>query len=199
MRTLLSVLLLACCMSVPIRAADADAAKQLVKTAVDQITALMLDEALGPEARRDSILKVVGESFDFPLMAKLALGRTHWSSMDTLQQEEFTRLFVRQLEDSYYDKVNLLLDQHITIGEVVERGGRFQVSTQVVPKAGDPLAVDYRVHAKDGPAKVYDVAIEGVSLLKSFRSQYHQVLQAEGVDGLLAKMNSRVLAAPIGE
>lgn len=175
---------------------EAESVRAVVEDSVKAVLAALRDKALKPQARRDAVMGVIDPVLDFPLMAKLALGRKHWPELDAAQQKEFTQLFVRSLQDSYFEKMDLLTDEKVEFDkpEPAEKG-KFQMMTTILSK-GDRHKMLYKLYKKDSSWKVYDVEIAGISLVKSYGAQYDQFLKTGSVADLLKKLREKALGQP---
>jgi phospholipid transport system substrate-binding protein len=139
--------------------------------------------------------KVVSPAFDFPLMGQLALGRTHWPKLNAAQREKFIKLFVERLKALYLEKTVFYTDEKITLKPGVPKKNTVQIP--MVVTAGDKeIAILYKLHKLDVQGKgkgnmlwrIYDVEIEGVSILLTYRSQFDDILRRGTVEDLLAHL-----------
>jgi phospholipid transport system substrate-binding protein len=170
---------------------------------VDQVLTILEDPKLKrPDAlreRRDALRQIANEVFDLPEMAKRALGR-HWQARTPAEREEFTRLFADVLERAYLAKIDLYTGEKVAfVGESID-GNYATVRTRIVTKHGTEIPVDYRLLRHGERWRAYDVAIEGVSLVANYRTQFNTVIQRSSYDGLLkalrAKQDERVTESP---
>jgi phospholipid transport system substrate-binding protein len=165
-----------------------------LKGAIDRILAVLEDPALQGEARaperRAAIRRIADEIFDFEEIARRALAR-HWRGLSEDQRREFVRLFSDLLERSYMSRIELYSGEPIRYtGERVE-GDLASVTTRIITKNGTELPLDYRLHKRERWL-VYDVAIEGVSLVANYRTQFDKVIQASSYGALVEKLRARV-------
>jgi phospholipid transport system substrate-binding protein len=173
------------------RADDAPAARQVIQEAIDRVLECMRDGTLSRNDRRQKVLDAVNPLFDYPLMAKLALGRTHWPRFSDAQKETFTDLFVRQLQETYLEKLDLHSDQTVRVVKAEAAKSRVHVLT-VVENEGQSFEVVYKLRRTDTGWLVYDVDIEGVSVIASNRSQYEDFLKDKSADELLTAMREQL-------
>jgi phospholipid transport system substrate-binding protein len=152
-----------------------------LRGAVDRVLKLVVDPAArreSPHARRAALRRIADDIFDWGETAKRALG-THWRERTQAERDEFVRLFAGLLERSYMAKVELYDGERIGYaGETVE-GDQAVVRTKLVNKHGSEMSVSYRMRraAEAERWKVYDVEIEGVSLVANYRTQFASVLR----------------------
>lgn len=174
------------------------AADQL-KSGVDRVLQLLADPGLAGEAnaglRRAAIRKVAQEDvFDFPELARRSLGR-HWQALDARQRDEFTGLFSDLLERAYVARIEQYAGERITYGRERSDGDLVTVPTRIMAKNGAEIPVDYRMANSGSRWRVYDVAIEGVSLVANYRTQFNKILQTGSFSELLQRLRTRQLEA----
>jgi phospholipid transport system substrate-binding protein len=179
--------------------ARAGAPTEQLKASVDQIIKVLEDPALKPESRvrdrRAAIRKEAEGVFDFTETAKRALGR-HWQALAEADRHEFTSLFTDLIERAYISKIERYSGERIAYtGEVVD-GGLATVRTRFVTKQGTEIPVDYRMQQRGDRWLVYDVSVEGVSLVNNYRTQFDKVIQTSSYAELVRKMKSAELAQP---
>lgn len=148
---------------------------------------------LNLRGRRDEILQIVDQYFDFHEMAKRSLGRA-WKYQSTQKQDEFVRLFKDLLFNTYVDRVeNYTASDEKVVFDGQQIDERYAlVNTRVTGYKDGEVDVDYRLHLKDGKWKVYDVIIAGISLINNYRSQFNSILSRQSFDELLKTMNNKV-------
>jgi phospholipid transport system substrate-binding protein len=174
----------------PASDADRDAAKAAVDATVDSVMAVLNDEALPIEQKRDAIEAIAYERFDFNTISKLVLAR-NWRRMTPAQREQFEQEFKRHLSVTYGDSLDRYGEETVEITDSrAERNGDVTVRTRILGE-GDPLGVDYRLRSRNGSWYVIDVIVEGVSLLSNFRSQTQEIISAEGPEGLIQKLREK--------
>jgi phospholipid transport system substrate-binding protein len=162
--------------------------------AIDRVMKILEDPALRPvertAERRQAIRRVADGIFDFTEIARRSLGR-HWPARTPAEREEFTRLFANLLERSYIGKFDTYNGEKIVmLGESVD-GDLATVKTRIVTKSGTEIPVDYRLLLRDGRWRAYDVAIEGVSLVANYRSQFDKIIQRGSFQELVRKVREK--------
>ena len=189
-----TVLLLALAALVAAPSAAPSGPRALVEKTVDQVLAILKDPKLTKEVRRDRIVAVAYESFDFPTMSKLVLAK-YWKRFDAAQQQEFMKEFKDFLAHRYGDRIDRYEQEKVEIvGERNAAGGDTIVATKIYrPGAAETVLVDYRVRSRDGVWRVIDVKVEGISLVSNYRDQFHEVLSHGGPEKLLAQLRERNL------
>jgi len=176
-------------------AAVAGPASDQLKTSVDRILEILREPALKDPAhkldRRNRIFKVVEERFDFTEMAKRSLG-AHWSQISENQQKEFEIAFSRLIEASYITKVEKYTDETVQFGAEKAKGeDAVSVHTEIISN-GRSTPVDYSLSKEGDQWYVYDVNVEGVSLVTNYRSQFTETLRKEGFSGLMNRLNEKL-------
>lgn len=179
--------------------ADAGAPTDQLKVSVEQIVKVLEDPGLKPEAkakdRRAAIRKEAEVVFDFGETAKRALGR-HWQTLAEKDRQEFTALFTDLIERAYISKIERYSGERIAYaGEAID-GGLATVRTRFVTKQGTEIPVDYRMQQRGDRWLVYDVSVEGVSLINNYRTQFEKIIQTSSYSELVRKMKAAEFAAP---
>ena len=143
--------------------------------------------------RRGEILDIVDKYFDFNEMAKRALGRP-WKDQSPAKQQEFVKLFQNLLFNTYVDRVeNYTSSNEKVVYQGQQIQGRYAiVRTTVMNYKNSNISVDYRLNLENGQWKVYDVVIEGISLINNYRSQFSSILSRNSFDQLLQLLRKKV-------
>ncbi len=144
---------------------------------------------------RDELEEIVSEYMDFDEMAVRVLGR-HWKVQSPKNKEEFKRLFKELLFQSYVDKFDNYVcgrEKVLYIGQVI-RGRYALVKTKVIGYKDTDVVVEYRLKRKPDGWKVYDVVVEGISLVQNYRSQFNSILCRESFDSLLDRLREKIQA-----
>jgi len=171
----------------------ADTPKIAVETAVNGVIHVLKsrqNKKIITPKNREAIRQAVSDYFDFREMAKRSLGRP-WRKMDEAQRAEFVGIFRELLERSYGDRLAGYHNQTIKYGKVRIRGRVAIVDSEVID-AEKRTPVRYRlVHRKTG-WKVYDIKVEGISMVSTFRSDFGQAVSQNGINGFLADLKKKV-------
>lgn len=175
---------------------DAKDVKTVIEKSVNAVLDVLRDKAVAKEDRRKRVMRVVTPVFNLPLMGKLALGKANWPKLNAAQRKEFTDLFIAAVQDSYYDKLDLFTDETVEFADPVSsEKDKYQMMTYLNSK-GQRYKLLYKLHKAGAAWRVYDVEIEGISLIRTYGAQYDQILQAASPKDLLAKMREKSLDAP---
>ena len=172
---------------IPIQAMAATP-KETVETGVNDLLKTLGDPSFKakPKDERLAIMKTQIEAvFDFKELSRRTLGRT-WKKMSPEQQTEFVDLFTKVLQGVYADLLMSYTDQKIIFGEeTMLKKGRAEVKSHLVTSDGKKIPVFYRLTNKTGNWKVYDVIIEGVSMVKNYRTQFREIVSKDSPEKLL--------------
>lgn len=177
-------------------AADEPSALESVRYTVEAVLGVMKDEALSaPEKadeRREMIGSLVGERFDFREMSKRALAR-HWKELSIEQQNEFVGLFATMLQNTYMHRIEEYTDEKVTYEKEIIRGkGRYGIVQTTIISKDLKIPIDYRLRRSGGQWRVYDVLVEGVSIISNYRSQYRRFLSRESFADLIQLMKEKL-------
>ena len=162
-----------------------------IRGGTDRVLRLLQDPELRKPARADDrrrqLRAVVDEVFDWQETGKRALAR-HWQPLKPEQRQEFSALFADLVERSYVSKIEAYAGERILyVGETVE-SDQATVKTKLVTKAGTEIPIDYRLQKEGDRFRVFDVLIEGVSLVGNYRTQFNRIIQQTGYGELIKKM-----------
>lgn len=163
-------------------------AEKLLKRSVDEIFTVLSDKELTIAQKKSKVVEITGPVFNFSLMAKLSLGKEHWSQFNTEQRAEFTGLFTGLFQNFYIEKLDFFGNETVVFRPATIVGKKkVRIQTALISK-GTEYSMLYKMFKTRNGWKIYDFEIEGVSMLRSYRSQYHHFLKKGGIEGLLAKM-----------
>jgi phospholipid transport system substrate-binding protein len=165
-----------------------------IRSATDRILKIVTDPALKApakaDARRQQIRAVANEIFDWEETGKRALAR-HWQARSPAERSEFSKLFADLVERSYVSKIEAYSGEKIVyLGDAVE-GDQATVRTKLITKANTEIPIDYRLLKEGDRWRVYDVLIEGVSLVGNYRSQFNRIIQQAGYPELVQKLKTK--------
>ena len=137
-----------------------------------------------------AVRKVADQMFDWPEMARGALGK-HWQERTPSERDEFVRLFAAVFERAYLSKIQLADAEHFTyLGDTVE-GEHATVKTTVTAKNGSVIAVDYRTRVGEGGSwRVYDLDTEGISLVGNYRTQFNSIIARSSYAELVKRLKA---------
>ncbi|MFA5112589.1 MAG: ABC transporter substrate-binding protein [Desulfobaccales bacterium] len=168
----------------------AQAPTAYVRGILDKVMGIQNDPAMSSQARARAIHEIIGNSFDFPMMAKDSLGAAY-ERLSGGQRQEFTRTFSYLFQDSYTRLViNFLKKENIKYGQERPEGDRVQVDTTIV-RTNESIPVTYLMHRTSGGWILYDVVVDGVSILQNYKTQFSQTIRTKSFEFLLNKMEEQ--------
>ena len=193
-RAVLPLVLVLATGAVATQPAAAGAPSDQLKGQIDRVLKLLDDSELKKEHkakdRRVAVRKVANDIFDFGETARRSLGR-HWQGRTPAEREEFVQLFSDLLERSYISRVELYGGEKIHYaGDTIE-GDQAKVQTKLLTKSGSDIPIEYRMHRKGDRWLVYDVVIEGVSLVANYRTQFNKIIRTTSYQELVRKMKTK--------
>jgi phospholipid transport system substrate-binding protein len=176
-------------------------ATETVKGTINDLIQVLDDETLKqPELaqqRRQKIEEIIKHRVDYEEMAKRALG-THWSTLSHRDQREFVDLFVQLLRDTFAGRITERSDEQVVfLGELRERAFA-EVKAQMKGRKTD-TSIDFRLNHRAHEWRVYDVVIDGASIVSNYRSQFTSIIRAVSYVGLVKKMKQKAIAIKVFE
>ena len=164
-------------------------AEELLKENLAAVFAVLQKPDLNQEAKNQKIIDIVNPMFDFSLTAKLTLGRKYWPGLTPEQQESFTQLFIKRLRASYIDRITLYTDEKVLYESPIEINQKIHIPTYLVSK-DKKISILYKFYNSESNWKIYDLEIQGVSIIRSYQSQFYEILKTGTFDDLLTKLES---------
>jgi phospholipid transport system substrate-binding protein len=163
-----------------------------LKATIEEVIEIVTDEKLKSQEkeRRDLLRETIGKRFNYHQMVMRSLARD-WNNRTPRERKDFQELFKRLLENSYASKLESYSDEKINyVGEVV-KGKYALVKTEIVRRDGT-IEVDYKMIQDQGEWKVYDFLIEGVSMIRNYRSQFSKIIRKESFAALVQKLSAKI-------
>lgn len=177
-------------------ATAAPSAEEVVKSTANQVLAKLRSEREMLRQKPTALYQLVNEliipHFDFRRMSQWVLGR-YWRTASETQRSEFIDQFRTLLVRTYATALLEYSDQDIRYLPVQAPPGAktVTVKTQVDRPGGAPIPINYSMHNKDGDWKVFDVAVDGVSLVSTYRSTFGTQIRQDGLDALIKALAAR--------
>ena len=194
MRRVLMTLTAALLLCATATAAPAMTPTETVKTRVESaLQNLSRTSGGSPESieqRRVELRRAADSLFDFTEMGRRALGR-HWADRTPAEREEFVKLFTDLIARSYIGRIDHYAGE--TIAYTAERvdGDEASVQSRVVTAKGSQIPVEYRLHRVNDDWSAYDVLVENVSLVGTYRSQFDRIIRSESFASLLRRLREK--------
>ncbi len=165
-----------------------------LKLQIDRVLKVLEDPELKREGqvreRRAAVRRIANDIFDFGETARRSLAR-HWAPRTPAEREEFVALFADLLERSYISRIELYGGEKISYAGDTTDGGFAVVRTRLLTKDGTEIPVDYRMLHRGDRWLVYDVIIEGVSLVANYRAQFNKIISTSSYQELVRKMRTK--------
>lgn len=166
-----------------------------VKGTVDQVLEILTDPTLKGDRktkeRRAKLRQTVLERFDFSEMSKRSMGQ-YWKERSPEERTEFVGLFTDLLERAYVDRVEGYTGEQIVYLEERTDGNYSEVRTKIVTKRNQEIPIAYRLQRADSKWSVYDIVVEGVSLVNNYRTQFSKIIRTSSYQDLVKKMQAKV-------
>ncbi len=166
---------------------DPNNPEKLLQNKWNAVISVLQKKDIDQKAKEKRISKIISPIFDFPLMAKLALGRRHWPKLTPPQREKFTRLFTERIKTSYWKKIALYKDEKLLFKPKVQKKNTIYIPSELRYE-DKKVAILYKLRKIDKRWKIYDVEIQGVSILLTYRSQFDEILRRGTVKDLLSRL-----------
>ena len=194
-----SALLLLCLLCLPAAASGEDAAdvgpQAVIEKTVDRVVAILRDPSKNTDQRREALEVLARERFDFRTMSRLVLAR-NWKVLSKQQQAEFVTEFETYLASDYGNRIERYDQEEVEVlGERQEPRGDVTVKTKIVGGENSGAFIDYRMRKRDGPWRIIDVKIEGISLVSNFRDQFRDVMGRDGPVVLIERLREKNAAS----
>ena len=159
---------------------------------IDQVLKIVSDKNLqkDPTLRREKLRQAIALRFNYKQMVMRSLAKNYNERSDE-EREEFTGLFKKLLENSYASKIENYQNETINYVDEKIKGNYAMVRTQIVRKDG-VIDVDYKMLKDNGQWLVYDFVIEGVSLIRNYRSQFSKIISTESYGALVSKLTKKI-------
>ena len=168
--------------------------QEKIRTTADGVIVILQDPELSQVERYERITELVRAGFHFPVMSRAVLG-VHWRRAEPAQRERFVELFAEFLEASYRERIEAYMDQYTDeevkyLNERIDED-RAEVETAIISGSKE-IPVLYRMLREGGEWRVYDVVIEGVSLVRTYRDTFGEIARNQGVDGLIERLQEKI-------
>jgi len=171
-------------------AQDTAAVESMLRENVDAVLTILRRPDQDLSEKKRAIVEIVEPLFDFPLMAKLVLGKKHWSRLSPDERQRFETLFVERLKSSYIDKIDLYRDEQVAWRPAISEGAnKVRIPSAIVSK-NEEITTVYKLYRNADQWRIYDVEVQDVSIVTSFRSQFDQILTNGTKEDLFRELES---------
>ena len=187
------IILLVVLLILPLQVLAGDA-KETVKGQIDKMLATMQTPEFKGLAREDKLTEIsaiIDEVFDYEELSRRTLGR-EWRNFSPDQQKEFVTLFEKLLQGIYADRILAYTSEKIEFGKETElRKGQTEVESYIITTDNKKVPLFYRMTNKSGQWRVYDVVIEGISMVKNYRGQFKEILSKKKPEDLIETLKNK--------
>ena len=186
------------CLLIAFALTSANAMKQdeiqpIMTKKIDNVLSILEQKSLPMSKKGEQIIKLIDEVFDYELMARIALGKETWETLNEQKQKEFTKIFENKLKNSYIEKLELYNDQKVkVIGLNPYNKTRLQLETELLGKDG-VYKINYNFYNKSKDSEqwlIYDVDLVGVSIIQTYRQQFAGLLKEKTFDEMLVLLEN---------
>jgi phospholipid transport system substrate-binding protein len=184
----------------PLTAAGGVAPLTLVKQLVAHVLSIVKDKQMTQPDKQTKLRELGAANFDFDEMSRLAMGKS-WRSLTADQRKRFIPVFTSFLEDAYLNKVQNYSGQEIQITKAYVTDKDYaQVSGYIAQQGSEQIGLGFSLKRESSAWKIYDVAVDNVSTLDSYRTEFQRIMGEEGFDELMAQIQrrDRELASTLG-
>jgi len=174
---------------------DPNDPNELLLAKWDAVITVIQNKELDQSLKKKIIDKIISPIFDSELMAKLVLGRTYWPKLTAPQCKKFTELFAERLKSFYLEKINLYKDEKVLFKPAMQNKNTIHIPMLLISNDKE-VAILYKLHKIDEQFKsnknecwkIYDVEVQGVSILLTYRSQFDDILSRGTIEDLLSEL-----------
>jgi len=168
---------------------------ETIQTQVNKILEVLRDPTLKAESAKGNkekrVWTIIDGVFDYTELSRRTLAQ-HWKTFTPEQQKEFTQLFGKLLGTVYMDRIMSYTNEKVVFGKAAKLSeDTTEVQSQVVT-ATKSIPIHYRMIFRDGSWKVFDVVVEGISLVQNYRSQFRDILSKQSPEDLLKMLRDKV-------
>lgn len=175
--------------------AEPESPTEVVRATINEVLRILEDPKLKDPAklmpRRRMLEEVIATRFDYAEMSKRSLA-AHWVPLSQAERTEFVELFKAFLSDRYAEKIEGYSGQQVQyLSERIE-GDYAEVRTELRSSKVE-IPMDYRLYVRDGRWHAYDIIVDGVSLVKNYRSQFEKIIRSDSYQELVRRLRERTV------
>ena len=174
-----------------VAADDKTTAENALKSKLNAAIAVLQKEDVDLQVKTKEREEIMAPMFDFSLMAKLTLGRNYWPKLNNGDRQRFIKLFTQVFKTSYLQKLIRYTDEKIIYESPVQIKKKVQIPTYLVSK-DQKTSILYKLYESQNDWKIYDIEIQGVSIIRSYRSQFIPILQNGTIEDLMQELEKSV-------
>ena len=174
-----------------VAADDKTTAENALKSKLNTAIAVLQKEDVDLQVKTKEIEEIMAPMFDFSLMTKLTLGRNYWPKLNNGDRQRFIKLFTQVFKTSYLQKLIRYTDEKIIFEAPIQIKEKVQIPTHLVSK-DQKTSILYKLYESQNKWKIYDIEIQGVSIIRSYRSQFIPILQNGTIEDLMQELEKSV-------
>ena len=183
-----SILLAMLLMCQSVWADDISDVENIIKPAVYNVVFVLKQKEMDKPDKNQKIRDIINPLFDFQIMAKYSLGSKYWKAISTEDQDVYSNLFIERMKESYIEKMYMYTDEEVEFEEAEVLKKRINIMTHFV-SSDNNIDLLYKFYeSKTEGWKVYDVEIEGVSIIQTYRSQFDSIMKKGTIKDLIEKL-----------
>lgn len=168
-------------------------ATEAVKTAIDQVVGVLEDKELKkPDRvaeRRQRLQKIFNDRFSYEEMSKRSLG-AQWNNLSETQRQQFVDLFRQLLARTYTGTIEGYSGERFQYLNEHTEGDYAEVRTKLVSRKGE-IPINYRLLSKGGEWQVYDIVVDGISMVSNYRAQFTKIIRTSSYEDLVKKLQNK--------
>lgn len=176
--------------AVPAASAQDGTPTAAVKSVVENILAVLRKPDYNLEKDRAAISAEIRRAFDDVAMAQSVLS-TNWKNISTAQQNEFKGLLLQTIESTYIGRIKVYTNESVEFRKEEVNENRASVDSVIISSSGN-IPVNYKLRKRSDGWFIYDVEVENVSMVSSYRDTYRSIFTKDGIDGLMAQMKAKI-------
>ncbi|RMH13832.1 MAG: ABC transporter substrate-binding protein [Gammaproteobacteria bacterium] len=186
----LPILLLGLFLYAPFSIATGPSPQAQLQATIDRILATLNVASKSDIVKKKQILMAIDQRFDYRAISRRTLA-TNWKKLNNAQRSRFVTAFSSLLKAAYYNKLKAYSGERVRIVSEKVEAKRAIIDTEVV-SASQNIPIRYRMRLKNDQWLIYDVNVEGVSLVRNYRSSYRSIIDHEGFEGLMVRMEKKL-------
>jgi len=188
MKAIILVLISFLFLAQPLMADSKQEVSKLVEEKITEVMDLLKNEQLDVAQRNERVVKALTPILDFSRMAKLSLGKKYWKPLKKSKRKEYSKLFIKQVQDSLLEKLGLYTDEKVVLKEAkVIKKKKIYVVAELISQ-DSKIDLLFKFYKSKKGWKAYDLEILGVSIIQTYRTQFHSIMKRGGIQLLLSKM-----------
>jgi phospholipid transport system substrate-binding protein len=163
---------------------------ETTQTNVNKVLKVLGDTSLQEKVKKEKLRSISNDMFDWTALSRLTLGR-NWKKLNDVQRKEFMDLYRQILEKAYIGKLLEYTNEKVVFHkETMLSKSKAEVQTKIITKKAE-IPLYYRMILRNGNWKVYDLIIEGISMVKNYRSQFNEILRKKPPEELFKVMREK--------